>query len=470
MNNFGRWLHLPRKRSNSTPTRQVLSEALQKLANEPPSQPQSQQYPHHNSSSDGYSSLSTNNTKNTSSFKANQSTPLLIASAYCGFSYSFDPDESPDDETPPEVANSRPSTPPPATAHLKTQQTHDLSNQNKQLPNDTHYSTHLQRDYEQDATLDYYHQQESQPITWHSKTSPRKIPSKKSGYSCIKRRPTPYVDQRSGYHSDGQEKNDIPYNHYEDMEYPSAMDDHQIRHTIAGCSGKMIDKDTYNEEVRKLKAEIKRLEKKHKEQERHMLDTQQQLEYLIISQSYESTFANNDVPRYSYSSSNNEHYQSSNIGNQHYHSQSLNERRPQRGNYWYPPYDMEYYYTNQTPSNSYSNHNTSFHPSSCKSRDSYDYFTLPKKSNDSINHGSGNATASSSGTSRRYDMNDNSNHYSYGYNPSSYVSNGAMDDENYYYHSLQQRRHQLLYYNRYLEQGFSLPSKKENNKRWSTCL
>ncbi|CEP16823.1 hypothetical protein [Parasitella parasitica] len=468
MNNFGRWFHLPRKRSNSTPTRQILTEALNRLANEPPSQSKNEQHPYHNITSDGYSSLSTNNTKTTSSFNAAQSTPLLITSAYRDFSYSIDPNQSPDDETPPEVANSRPSTPSSATTDLKTQQNpHDLSNQNKQLSSDTHYNMHFQRDYEQGATLDYYPPQD---ITWHTKTSPRKIPSNKSGSLNIKRRPTPYVDQRSSYHSGGQEENEIAYNHYGGIEYTSAMDDHQIRYASASNSQKMIDKGTYNEEVRKLKAEIKRLEKKHKEHERHMLDTQQQLEY-FISRSCESTFFGNGVPYYSYSStsSNNEHYSSSTADGHHYHSQSLNERRPQRGNYYYPPYDMDYYYTNQTPSNSYSNHASSFHPSSCKSKEPYDYFTLPKKSNDSINHGSINATASSSGTSRRYDMNDNSNRYSYEYDPSSYVSNGMMDDEN-YYHLLQQRRRQLLYYNQYLEQGFSPPRTRENNKRWSTCL
>lgn len=233
MSSFGRWFNLPRKRSNSTPTRQVLSEYLNKSAIEPFLQPQNQQYSyHHVSSSAGYSSLPTNNTKSANALNATHSTPLLITSSFYDLAYPFEPCDSPEDETPPEVrgvdifTNSRPLTPSSTTTDVKPQQYHELNsnNKNKQqqvtqniqpplspqlLPNNVHYMQ-LEKDYEQDDTLSYY-PRESQPITWHTKTSPRKIPLNKNGHSAIKRRPTPFADQKSGYHSYDEEENEVTF-------------------------------------------------------------------------------------------------------------------------------------------------------------------------------------------------------------------------------------------------------------------
>lgn len=243
------------------------------------------------------------------------------------------------------------------------------------------------------------------------------------------------------------------------IENTSAMDDHQISRT----NGKTFNNDTYNAEVRKLKTEIKRLEKKHKEHERHMLDTQQQLEYLIISRSYESAlFGGGGIAP---------HYPQSNNDIHHYHSQSLNEQQQQHANYWYTPYDMDYFYTNHTLNNSYSNKNSSFHhppSSSSKSKEVYDYFTLPKKSNESIKNKSNNSATNTANSNRCYDKNDTSNSYLYGYQLPSYTSRSSViDDENYYY-QLQQRQHQSLYQNQYFEHpGTNLSNKKENKKRWT---
>lgn len=250
------------------------------------------------------------------------------------------------------------------------------------------------------------------------------------------------------------------------------MDDHQISRT----SGKTFNNNTYNAEVRKLKIEIKKLEKKHKEHERHMLDTQQQLEYLIISQSHESAFfggsSGGTAPYYSYNG--NELWKPplpSKNDIHHYHSQSLNELQQQRANYWYTPYDMDYYYINHTPNNSYSNTSPSYHhpsSSSSKSKETYDYFTLPKKSNGLIKNESINSATNTPNSNRRYDKNGNSSFYPYEYQPPSYISSSSVIDGEKHYYQLQQRQHQLLYQSQYFEHpGTNLSKKKENKKRWT---
>lgn len=235
MSSFGKWFNLPRKRSNSTPTRQVLSEFLNRSATESFLPPQHQQYSYHHISSasaaaTGYSSLPTTATaaKPSHTFNTAQSAPLLITSSFYDLAYPFEPCDSPEDETPPEVvtrggaedmfSNSRPPTPSSTTTDVKPQQNHELNSnhKNKQqqmvrniqalpspqpLPIAAHYYMPIQRDYEQDDALNYYPRETTQPLTWHSKSSPKKIPLNKGGHPPIKRRATPFADQTTGYHS-----------------------------------------------------------------------------------------------------------------------------------------------------------------------------------------------------------------------------------------------------------------------------
>ncbi|GAN06754.1 hypothetical protein MAM1_0135d06244 [Mucor ambiguus] len=491
MSSFGRWFNLPRKRSNSTPTRQVLSEFLNRSATESFLPPQNQQYSYHHVSSasaaaTGYSSLPTiaSNAKSSNAFNTAQSAPLLITSSFYDLAYPFEPCDSPKDETPPEVtvrgaedtfSNSRPPTPSSTTTDVKPQQNHELNSnhKNKQqqtihniqpppspqpLPNTTHYYMPIQRDYEQDYTLNYFPQETTQPLTWHSKSSPKKIPLNKGGYPSIKRRPTPFADQNLGYHGydDGQDKDELVFEkkQHEEKDYlTNATDDHQISYITPG---KTLNSDAYDAEVRKLRSEIKRMEKKHKEHKKHMLDAQQQLNYLITSRSYDSSFlSGSSAPQYT----NNEQWDpvpppSSNADTHHYYSQSLNEQH-YRPSYWYPAYDTDYYYNMHTPNNSYSTNTAPFHhvSSSSKSNESYDYAHVPQKSNEVI-----------PSASHSFDINDSSNHYSYGYRPASYASSNLMDDESYYYH-LQQRQHQLLSFGLY--HGYTPSGSKKNKKRWT---
>ncbi|KAK4512828.1 uncharacterized protein ATC70_003536 [Mucor velutinosus] len=491
MSSFGRWFNLPKKRSNSTPTRQVLSEFLNRSATESFLPPQHQQYSYHYVSSasaaaTGYSSLpaTSSTAKPLSAVSAAQSAPLLITSSFYDLAYPFEPCDSPEDETSPEVvmggtedrfSNSRPATPPSTTTDVKPQQTQELNSnhKNKQqqmiyniqvppspqpLPNTAHYYMPIQRDYKQDDTLNYYPRETTQPLTWHSKSSPKKIPLNKGGHPSIKRRPTPFADQKSGFHSydDGDEDKDEPV--FEKTQYEgikgsltSAMDDHQINYT---APGKTFNSDAYDAEVRKLRSEIKRMEKKHKKHERHILDAQQQLEYLMISRSYDSSFlSRSSAPQYTH----NEQWEpppSSKADTHHYYSQSFNEQQ-YRPSYWYPAYDTDYYYNVYTPNNSYPTNTASFrHVSSLnESNEPYDYAHVPQKSNEAI-----------LSASHCFDMNDSNNHYFYGYQTPSYASSNATDDKSYYY-QLQQRQQQLPSYGRY--RGYTPPGSRESKKRWT---
>ncbi|KAL9548559.1 hypothetical protein MBANPS3_005629 [Mucor bainieri] len=497
MSSFGRWFNLPRKRSNSTPTRQVLSEFLNRSATESFLPPQHQQYSYHHVSSTsaaaaGYSSLPTtaSNAKSSNAFNTAQSAPLLITSSFYDLAYPFEPCDSPEDETPPEVvirgaedmfSNSRPPTPSSTTTDVKPQQNHELNSnhKNKQqqmmhniqpppspqpLPSTAHYYMPIQRDYEQDETLNYYPRETTHPLTWHSKSSPKKIPLNKGGHPSIKRRPTPFADQKSGYHGyeDDEEKEDElvfeKTQHEGKDSSASAIDDHQISYTTPG---KTFNSDAYDTEVRKLRSEIKRMEKKHKEHERHMLDAQQQLEYLIVSRSYDSSFlSGNSALQYTH----NEQWEpplpppSSNGDARHHYSQSFNEQH-YRPNYRYPNYDTDYYYSMHTPNNSYSTNTAPFRhvSSSSKPNELYDYVHNPQKSNEKI---------PATSASHSFDNNDSNHHYYYGsYRPASYASSSnMMDDENYYY-QLQLRQHQLLSYGRY--HGYTPSNSRESKKRWT---
>ncbi|CAO3639554.1 unnamed protein product [Mucor fragilis] len=491
MSSFGRWFNLPRKRSNSTPTRQVLSEFLNRSATESFVPPQHQQYSYHHISSasaaaTGYSSLPTTSTtaKPSNAFSAAQRAPLLITSSFYDLAYPFEPCDSPEDETPPEVviggaedmfSNSRPPTP-SSTTDVKPQQNHKLNSnhKNKQqqmthyiqpppspqpLSDTAHYYMPIQRDYEQDEALSYYPRETTHPLTWHSKSSPKNIPLNKGGHPSIKRRPTPFADQKSGYRSyddDEEGKDDLVFEKTQcegiKDSSTSAMDDHQINYTIPG---KTFNSDVYDAEVRKLRSEIKRMEKKHKKHERNMLDAQQQLEYLIISRSYDSSFlSGSSAPQYTQNEQWEPTPSSKADAQHHYYSQSFNEQH-NRPSHWYSAYDTDYYYSMHTPNNSYSTNTASFRhvPSSNKSNEPYDYAHVPQKSNEAI-----------PSASHRLDMNDSNNHYFYGYRPSSYASSNTVDDESYYY-QLQKRQHQLLSYGRY--HGYTPSSSRKSKKRWT---
>lgn len=240
MSSLGRLFNLPRKRSNSTPTKQMLSDYLNKSAAVPDMQPQNQQYSYHHVSSSanaGFSSLplttSNKSTNSTHALSVTHSVPLLLASSFYDLTYPFEPCDSPEDEALREVtgtdvqAYSSLSTPSSTTVEIKPQQTSGLnsSNKNKQqqmtqrinplpssqpLPNNV-YCIQSENDYNEkdDALVDY--PRKSQPLTWCSKTSPKKIPMSRS----INRLPTPFADQILGGHSyEEEDSSEFDYGNY----------------------------------------------------------------------------------------------------------------------------------------------------------------------------------------------------------------------------------------------------------------
>lgn len=132
----------------------------------------------------------------------------------------------------------------------------------------------------------------------------------------------------------------------------------------------------YNAEFERLRTEIKKLEKtqkKHKRRElrmhQQMLDTQQQLDYLILSRSCESNrpYSYNQDLSSSYMSRNSDQAaKAASLSSTNY--QFLPSQHQQRESYWYNSYGGDYYYSRQTP---YQSHQLYDYHSSSEPEDYY---------------------------------------------------------------------------------------------------
>jgi hypothetical protein len=198
---LGKWLNRPRKRSQSSPTRQILSDFLNRPAPEP-----------HQSHHQGYSSLPTY----TGYQNNNTSTPMLITSSFYNLAYPFDQNDSSPGEDEPVIpvseriaqyhTTSKPLMPSSSADNITKPQYQLGSNNKQELQPKTILYVHnrtptplseqphpLQlvetpKDYfgtgaDSLETFDEYHQQK--PFTW---TRPELVPVQP------KRKPTPYAN------------------------------------------------------------------------------------------------------------------------------------------------------------------------------------------------------------------------------------------------------------------------------------